>query len=227
MAITGTFGADFSAFVAAVDQAQTKLITFEAGSARVSDQLSRMEKSFSGVKIIQDATLMAEAIERVGGVSKLTADELEQAGIKADAAAEKMVAMGGTVPASIQNVIDAAHNARGAWGDFVHDFDATAAIEHPLSTATSGVKALAAEMGPAAVSAVGWATGIVAAATALFKLTDSAAQAGSQLNDMNERTGISVVQLSKYSSAITVAGGDMGTFTDAFFKLQTRIGVSS
>jgi len=227
MPITGTFGADFTAFVAAVDQAQTKLITFEAGSARVTDQLSRMEKSFSGVKIIQDATLMAEAIERVGGVSKLTADELEQAGIKAEAAAEKMRAMGMDVPAGIQNIVTAANEAKGAWADFVHDFDVKDAIEHPLATATDGVKALAAEMGPAAVAAVGWASGIVAAAAAVFELTEHAAKAGAELNDMGERTGVGVVQLSKYSVALQVAGGDLNTFGDAFVKLQKGLGEDS
>src|SRR4051812_30346448 len=117
MPITGTFGADFSAFQSAVDQAVTKLIVFEGNATTVTNSLSRMEKSFSGVKMIQDATLMAEAIERVGGVSHLTADELEQAGLKAEAAAEKMKAMGMAVPANIQQIADAAKNAKGAWGE--------------------------------------------------------------------------------------------------------------
>jgi len=227
MPISGQFVADFSAFNAAVDAAKTKLVSFEAGSTNVSNALSRMEKSFSGVKIIQDATLMAEAIERVGGVSKLTADELEQAGIKADAAAEKMKAMGITVPASMQNVIDAADKARGAWADFVHDFDATEAIEHPLATVTSGVKAIATEMGPAAVAAVGWATGIIAVGAALYELTEKAAAAGGQLNDMSERTGVSVVQLSQYKNAIEATGGSMDTVSDAFFKLSKGLGEDS
>jgi len=227
MPITGTFGADFSAFQTAVDQATTKLISFEGNATNVTNSLSRMEKSFSGVKIIQDATMMADAIERVGGVSKLTADELEAAGVKAEAAAEKMRAMGMTVPPQIQNIVDAAKDAKGAWGDFVHDFSATEAIEHPLSTVTAGVKALAAEMGPGAVAAVAWGGGIIAAGTALFELTEKAAAVGGQLNDMSERTGVNVVQLSKYKSAIEVAGGSLDTFGDAFFKLQKGLGEDS
>jgi hypothetical protein len=227
MPIVGTFGADFSAFQSAVDQATTKLISFEGNATTVTNSLSRMEKSFSGVKIIQDATLMADAIERVGGVSKLTAAELEAAGVKADEAAEKMLAMGMKVPPSVQNIVDAAHDAKGAWGDFVHDFSATDAIEHPLSTLTSGVKALAAEMGPAAVTAVAWAGGIVAAGTALFELTEHAAKAGGEINDMSERTGISAVQLSKYSNAMQVAGGDLNSVGDAVFKLNKGLGEDS
>src|SRR5580765_6475684 len=160
MPIVGTFSSDFSSFNTAVEQAQTKLIAFESNATTVTNSLSRMEKSFSGVKIIQDTTMMADAIERVGGVSKLTASELEAAGIKAEEAAAKMKAMGMDVPPKIQGIIDAANNAKGAWSDFVHDFSATEAVEHPLATATEGVKALAAELGPAAVSALGMATAV-------------------------------------------------------------------
>jgi hypothetical protein len=227
MPITGTFGADFSAFQTAVDQATTKLITFEGNATNVTNSLSRMEKSFSGVKIIQDATLMADAIERVGGVSKLTADELERAGNQAQAAADKMRAMGMDVPEGIQRIADAAKSTSGAWSEFVQGFDVKEAIEHPMAAATDAVKALATEMGPATVAALGFATGVAAVAVGLFELTEHAAKVGGELNDLSERTGVGVVQLSKYANAAAVAGADLGTVGDAMFKLQKGIGEDS
>lgn len=108
MALQGVFVADFSSFLTAVEQAEVKLRSFEQGSAKVESSLNRMVDSFSGRKIISEATLMAEAIERGGGTANLTARELERAGRTASEAAEKMRKLGIEVPANIQSVADAA-----------------------------------------------------------------------------------------------------------------------
>ena len=94
MALTATFQSDFSSFFTAVETAQVKLRSFESGASKVEGSLNRMVDSFSGRKIISEATLMAEAIERAGGTSSLTARELQNAGAKAAEAAEKMKALG-------------------------------------------------------------------------------------------------------------------------------------
>src|SRR5262249_45422272 len=67
---------------------------------------NRLTDSFSGRRIIQEALLMADAIERGGGTSKLTAAELERVGTKAAEAAEKMRALGYDVPTQIQKLAD-------------------------------------------------------------------------------------------------------------------------
>src|SRR5580765_452476 len=109
--ITGTFNADFAPFVSAVEEAKTVLKTFEDGASKAQGSLQRLQDSFSGLKIIQQAELMAEAIERAGGVTTLTANELARAGNVAAEAAEKIRALGGTVPANIQALADAAGHA--------------------------------------------------------------------------------------------------------------------
>ena len=81
MAITGKFLADFTAFYAAVQKADVELKGLETGAGRVETSLNRMADSFSGRKLIQDATLAAEAVERIGGATKLT--EAEQAKLNA------------------------------------------------------------------------------------------------------------------------------------------------
>jgi predicted nucleic acid-binding Zn-ribbon protein len=227
MALIGKLGADFTAFQAAVDAAQDKLKSFASGSATVEAALNRMTNSFTGVKVIQEATLMAEAIERVGGVATLTGDELEAAGAKMEAAMAKMRATGEPIPANIQAIADAAKSAESSWGEFVQGFSATDAIEHPLATAQQGLSALAETLGPTAVMVVGLGAAFVAAGVAAVELAEKTAKAGGELNDLSERTGISVDTLSRYSNAAKVAGSDANTLGDAFFKLQKGMGEDS
>jgi len=111
MAVTAKFQADFSSFVDAVNKADVTLRGFESGAAKVEKQLSRMTDGFSGRRVIQEATLMARAVEEAGGVSTLTANELKRVGATAQEAADKMRALGVDVPKNIQMLADAAKNA--------------------------------------------------------------------------------------------------------------------
>lgn len=111
MAVTAKFVADFSSFSAAVDAADVQLKSFEQGAGKVETSLTRMANSLYGTKVIQEATLMAAAIEKVGGVSTLTEKELARVGAVAQEAAAKLTALGQGVPEKIQAIADAA--ARG------------------------------------------------------------------------------------------------------------------
>lgn len=114
MAITGKFAADFADFYAAVDKADAKLAGFMAGAGRVETALNRAVDAFSGRKIIQEATIAAEAVERLGGLSKLTRGELEQLGNQAQEATDKMRAMGVVVPSNVQHLANFSDRARQA-----------------------------------------------------------------------------------------------------------------
>lgn len=111
MAVTGVFLADFASFYDAVQKAEVHLKSFESGSAKVGKQLDQMADSFSGRKVISEATLMAEAIREMGGLSKLTGSELQRAGIIADEAAEKLRKLGRDVPPGIERLSNAAKDA--------------------------------------------------------------------------------------------------------------------
>jgi len=114
MALTGIFEADFSAFNDAVKQSTLELTKFETGAADVEKRLNRMGDSFSGKKIIQEATLMAEAIGQLqGGLSSLSDAELARVAKTAGEAVEKMRALGLEVPADIQQLADATGHLRG------------------------------------------------------------------------------------------------------------------
>lgn len=135
MAVTGTFIGDFSSFQAAVDQSDVKIRQFESNSAKVETTLNRVANAFSGRKIIQEATLMAAAIEKGGGAATLTASELQRAGNVAAEAAEKMRALGIAVP---ENINKLAESAKGA-GGFMEEL-----LAHAKGTALGMITAEAA-----------------------------------------------------------------------------------
>jgi len=114
MSINAKFVADFSSFSDAVKKAEVELRSFETGAGKVEKALSRMTDNFSGRRLIQDATLMTKAIENVGGISKLTASELEAIGSKAAEAADKMRRLGIEVPPGLREL---AKSAKGAEQD--------------------------------------------------------------------------------------------------------------
>jgi hypothetical protein len=102
--LTGTFNADFTAFYAAVDKATSKMADFGAGADKVGPRLNRMIDEFQGRKLVQEATLAAEAIERIGGVSMLTSEELQRVAAQASVAVTKMKNLGIEVPAGVQKI---------------------------------------------------------------------------------------------------------------------------
>ena len=114
MALSATFTANFSSFYDAVDKAEIKLKEFGAGAENAGKRLSAMGNQFSGVKIIQDATLMVKAIEEIGGVTKLTEKELAKLGNTANEAVAKMKALGMDVPKNLQKIADETKNANKA-----------------------------------------------------------------------------------------------------------------
>src|SRR5262245_34245446 len=106
MALTGVFNADFSEFYTAVEQAKIKLVEFDSGAQDVEKSLNAMVESLSGKQLMQDAAEMTRAIEKMGGVGRLTANELATFGPKIQEAVEKAKLMGEEVPKSMQKIAD-------------------------------------------------------------------------------------------------------------------------
>ena len=106
MALSATFTANFSSFYDAVDKADAKLKDFGAGADKVGGRLTALGNSFSGVKIVQDATLMVKAVEDIGGASKLTEKELARLGATTNEAVAKMKLLGMDIPKNLQQIAD-------------------------------------------------------------------------------------------------------------------------
>jgi hypothetical protein len=111
LAVTAKFSADFSSFIQAIDKAEIALVDFGKGAGKVESSLNRMVDNFSGRKLVQEASLMTIAVEKAGGVAKLTAQEIERVGAKANEAADKMKRLGYEVPAGLQKLADETKNA--------------------------------------------------------------------------------------------------------------------
>ena len=117
--LTGVLQADFSAFYTAVTKAEAHLRDFESGAGKVEKSLGRMVDKFSGRQLIQDATLAVEAVERLGGASKLTEKELAALTSQSAEAAKKLRAMGEAVPENIQKYADASQDVETSIGSMV------------------------------------------------------------------------------------------------------------
>ena len=114
MALTAKFTTDFQSFYDAVQKANHALIDWERNAETLGQTLTDSVNKFSGKELIQNATTMAKAIEEVGGVSKLTAGELEAVGRQTAEAVAKMKALGIEVPPEMQKLADSTKDAAGS-----------------------------------------------------------------------------------------------------------------
>lgn len=220
MAITGTFTADFSSFYDAVTKAEISLRAFEASSVKVESQLTRMVDSFTGRKIISEATLAAEAVERIGGVSNLTKAELARVSAIAGEAAEKLRAMGQDVPPGIQRIADSAKNLQKAFSEFDGD--------RVLVKATDATTAL----GEAThKSTLEWLAGIpiigqfVAALSVerLFEFAKGAIESAARLDELEKATGISADTLQRMRYVGEGFGLSMEQIATAVEQLSAKL----
>jgi hypothetical protein len=162
MAVTAKFQADFASFQQAVQKAELSLKSFETGAGKVEKALNKMGDSFSGTKTIQDANLMATAIDKIGGASKLTESEQRRVNASVTEALAKYKALGLEAPAALQNLAKA-----------------TAQIEPPLTLANRGANLLK--------STFGQFTAANLAANAIGTVTDKVVEfagKGSQLRGL-------------------------------------------
>jgi hypothetical protein len=194
MAINARFQADFSSFLDAIAKADVALVDMSKGASKVEGSLNRMTDGFSGRKLIQEATLMAEAIERAGGVSMLTARELEQVGTKANEATEKMKKLGLDAPPGLQKLADATKTSTGHF---------------------ESMKSVVTDI------AVGLAAMFTVRAAAQF-VTDIIKQA-SALKDLSNQTHINVEEIQLIAGAMTEFGVDADTLAKGLFRLSRGI----
>lgn len=127
MPLSGVLGADFSSFFEACQKAEVSLSAFDSGGAKVEDRLNRVSDAFSGKRIIQDATLMAEVFDRAGGSATFTATELQRMGSVAAEATLKLRALGEDVPEKITAITTAATKAAYAEATLATEAAAAAA----------------------------------------------------------------------------------------------------
>lgn len=227
MALSGKLVADFSSFYDAVQKAQAELRSFNAGADVVQKSLNRMTDSFSGRRVIQDATLMAQAIEQLGGVSVLTEAELQRLGVTANEAVAKMRAIGADVPQNLLAIAEASKPAATgleALGDKSKDLSESlkGIAEDPVRGLGQIAGAAVAAMGP--IGLLAGAMGTIVGAGGV--LAEKAIDVGETLNNMAEKTGIAVPAMSALKYAVDVTGGSLDQVGNAMFMFERRMAES-
>lgn len=193
--IVQEFEANFSGFNVAVQQADDQLKSFTVDSEKVEKQLGRMTDSFSGAKVIQQATLMADAIERVGGVSVLTEQELARVGAVAQEAMAKAEALGMEAPASVQ----------------------------ALAAATQGAEAEMSALG-GTVQEVGGMIAEYFVAEKIIEFGASAVEAGANIEKMSEQTDMSVNEVQRLNYIAGQTDTSVDGLVSAVQNLTLKIG---
>jgi hypothetical protein len=177
MALSATFTANFASFYDAVDKADAKLKDFGAGADKVGARLNTLANQFSGQKIVQEATIMAKAVEEIGGVTKLTEKELARLGATTNEAVAKMKALGMEVPKNLQKIADQTKGANTATTDW-------------LGTITK----------------MAGAVGIAFSVGAITNFIGSVFSAASAIKDLSDQWGFSTDAVQKWTGAAKQSG---------------------
>lgn len=138
MSMSGALLADFSSFTDECKRAVVSLQSFEEGSTKVEGKLNRISDSFSGQKIIQEATMMAEIFQRAGNGAGLTERELARMTATGGEAVAKLTALGLAVPPGIQKIADASINAEKAQRALLDSIGESGGRMEGFSAATTG-----------------------------------------------------------------------------------------
>lgn len=224
MPITGKFIADFTSFTSAVNQATVQLTQLQTGSYNVEKSLQKMTDSFRGKQVIQEAQLMARAIQEAGGTANLTASELQKAGAKAAEAADKMKRMGEEVPPALRQIVAEAEKLNR-----VSAFDKA---KDNLQAFGSAAKTIGAGMTAA------FTVPIVGAAAAIAKLGIDAVESENLVSvsfgDMRQAAddwskqlskdlGLNEFEMRKMAGTLFNMTTAMGLSRDAAFKMSTGV----
>lgn len=153
-----------------------------------------MGDSLAGTRLIKDASLMADAVEKMGGVSILTEKELQKLGGQANEAAEKMKKLGLGVPANLQAIATAGKPVTSSLDSI---------------TGSVGKMAAAFGIGFSVGAVVNFGKALLSDADALVKLSD--------------KTGVSLQGLQRFQIAGDDAGNSVDQLTGAITKMEDKL----
>ena len=199
--VTARFGADFSGFLAAAQAAEGSLQKLMDAAGVTESRVKSLTASFSGGSIISQATAAAQAIEAIGGPTKLTASEMERVNRITTEALSKMAALGVQAPPEIQKLADATRKVAPA-------METAAVATSGLQTALAG---LAVYLAPAAILA------------SIIGIAKEAIGLGDELVRVSDRTGISIVALQGLKYVAEQSGNSIDEITQAIGQMQNRL----
>lgn len=208
MALQATFTANFQQFDAAVKNAQKNVEAFEFNVKGTQRALQTMVSSFDGSKVIREATLMATAVEKIGGATKLTEAETRRYNATIADAVAKMNALGQDAPEAWKKI---------------------AAETEKAAKATEGIGDGAKKAGDSMLSLGGIAKaagGVLAGAFAVDAIVSMAKEVidlGGDIADLSARTGIGTDAIQELKYAAEQTGASLDTVTGAIEQMGNRL----
>src|SRR3990172_4348011 len=158
----------------------------------------------TGRKATNELNLIAQAIDGIGGKSKLNSRQLEQLTLEVN----RLAAAGAKVPASLQGLTGIGSKL--------------GAVFQSLGTG-GGISGALAAIGPAGLAASAGIGAITIAGTKAFGAIKDLAAEAEQWTNLAKSTGLGVVQVQQLSSLLEDAGIPAESLKKAFKELQKEI----
>lgn len=163
--------------------------------------MARMTKSFDGTSIISQAGAVVGAIDKIGGVAKLTATEQAKANAILEAGIEKYKALGREAPAGMQAL-----------------YEATRKVEPPLNS----TYALLGKIWGGLKSAAGL-VGIAFTAGAVVNFGSRVFAAAGEVDDMAQKLSVSAEAAQRYRFVAEQTGTSVDKFGAAILKMNRSL----
>lgn len=180
---------------------------------------------FSGERVVQQAHAVATAVKQVGGVSKLTAEELQTVTRAIDAVAAKSKLRGEEMSASLSKL---AGEAKGRMAEIEAATKKTQAVVSAPKPAVGG-GALGALATGDPFAAIGKASGVLGglgiglSAAAALNFGKQILNDADALVKLSEKTGTSIEWLQKFQIAGDDAGNTVEEITGSIVAMQDRL----
>lgn len=174
----------------------------------VGGDLKRAVERFEGRPLIDEARRVAQAVQQVGGVSKLTKKELQDVAATVQAATEKLRRMGEDVPPSIRKLSA--------------ELSTLDVASKKSAGGLSSLSGVARSLGPLLPVAT-----IGGAALMLGRMATAAFDDAGALLDLSNRTGLSTDSLQEMQAVAAQTGTTLEAFTNTAFKLGVNIAEGS
>ena len=184
--------------MAKAQAAQGSLDKIGQAAGVTASTVTRVGNSFSGERIIREATAAALAVQEIGGASKLTEAEMARVNRTTGEAIAKMRALGVEAPAEIVKLNDATKTTQGLF----------AALPGPIKAVGAS---LMTALGPIAIAGT-----IVAAGKKLLDLTGN-------LTDLSAKTGIGTTALQTLGYVTEQAGISLDQVSGAVTKMSKAL----
>ncbi|MGH9161492.1 MAG: hypothetical protein ACRD2X_16115 [Vicinamibacteraceae bacterium] len=201
MALNAVFTATTDQFRSEIERAKQVVVGWRDDTKRTNAELSRLGESFSGQQIISKAQAAAAAVDRIGGASKLTAAEQSRLNGILNEAIAKYAALGQQAPAHLKKL-----QAE------------TAKIQTTTTAATAGVTGITASLTKMA--------GPLAAAFSVQQVISfgkSVIDLGGDINDLSQKTGLSIKAVQQFGFAAEQGGSDIETVGKAVNNMARQV----